>query len=112
MLTRLHMLFKSARALLKHMGEQAGVDIEPDAQSRLAYATDSLDGVLCALVPGAGGVDALVAIALSEDVRTSVELKWQQWGAVEGNSSVCPLMLRAESGLQSGVLSHPSFPWE
>ena len=73
-LTRLHILFKSARALLKHMGEQAGVDIEPDAQSRLADATDSLAGVLCALVPGAGGVDALVAIVLSEDVRTAVDI--------------------------------------
>ena len=113
LLVELRVLFKTARTNMKRMGECAGVDIEPDSQTELADSTEVLNGVLCALVPGAGGVDALVALTLSDAVRVDVEKLWSQWGGRAGNhSSVCPLMLKAETGSLSGVAAHFDFSWE
>ena len=86
------------------MGELAGVEIEPDSQTRLANATEALDGVVTALVPGAGGVDALVALVLSDAARLRVELMWSEWHKTSAEGLfVCPLTLKAESGLATGV---------
>lgn len=105
--------FAAARRQLKRMGELAGVDIEPDAQTELADATQSVEGVICALVPGAGGVDALVALALSDAARDRVEALWSQWeSSAAGRASVCPLMLRAESGMLTGVAAHSDVAWD
>lgn len=97
--------FKKARSLLKSMGDGAGVGIEPDNQTALADATEALEGVLCAGVPGAGGNDAVFAIVISETARQRVEAMWSVWngnGSSSGDNTsdsvVCPLMLRAESG--------------
>jgi phosphomevalonate kinase len=49
---------------LKKIGQEAGVEIEPDDQTELCDATQSLNGVICAGVPGAGGADALFALVL------------------------------------------------
>jgi phosphomevalonate kinase len=54
--------FKKSRQLLKRMGECSGQGIEPDEQTSLADDTEALAGVLCAGVPGAGGVDAIFSI--------------------------------------------------
>ena len=79
----------------------SGVSIEPDASSALADRTESLAGVLCAGVPGAGGYDALHTIVLSEDARNGVELAWSTWeSSMRGRNyrtTVCPLTLQAES---------------
>lgn len=112
MLAELRALFKTARTNLKRMGECAGVEIEPDAQTQLADATESLQGVLCALVPGAGGVDALVALTLSSAVRLDVEQLWSQWSGLSGSAAVCPLMLKAEAGSLSGVMAHSDVAWD
>ena len=85
-------LFRTARQLLKQIGEEAGVDIEPDSQTALSDATDAIPGVLCAGVPGAGGVDAIFCI-VSHAARGAVELLWSQWHG----SAVCPLLLDADS---------------
>lgn len=54
--------------MLKEMGIQSKVEIEPDQQTLLADATCTLPGVISAGVPGAGGYDALFAIVYVFDV--------------------------------------------
>ena len=106
--------FKQCRTLLKSMGDQAGVGIEPDSQTALVDATEKLPGVVGAGVPGAGGVDAVFAITLSELGRNQVENMWCSWGArdltnlvnsaaQEQRTTVCPLVLRADVGARAGV---------
>lgn len=92
--------FSIARLSLKQIGEEAGVGIEPDQQTHLLNATENLDGVLCAGVPGAGGVDAVFALTLSENGRRSIERLWSSY--TENNSAVCPLLLRSADAL-SGI---------
>ena len=82
------------------MGNSAGVEIEPDQQTVLADATERVPGVLCAGVPGAGGVDAIFAVTLSKTTRDRVEDMWSQWSR---GSAVCPLLLSADSGDIVGV---------
>ena len=104
LLVTIRQLFKVARGLLRHMGEGAGVEIVPPQQLRLAEATEELPGVLCAGLPGAGGHDAIFAITLSAAARKRVETKWSDMSHSEnGTLEVCPLMLRAEGGMKSGV---------
>jgi len=100
-------LFIESRRLLKSMGEQAGVGIEPDEQSELANRTQELLGVLSAGVPGAGGVDALYAITLGFDARARIEKLWSEWSA----RTVCPLILTAESGSEVGVRVETHLAW-
>ncbi len=101
--------FLTARRLLKHMGQSAGVEIEPDEQSALADATMNIEGVLAAGVPGAGGQDALFAIVLSSCSRHSVEQLWSTWGS--GSLLVCPLILTAATKDRSGVQPEFEMLW-
>eukprot|EP00606_Chrysophyceae_sp_TOSAG23-5_P000434 GSChrysophyteH2.ASY1.ANO1.837.1 assembled CDS len=101
-------LFKLTRQYLKKMGEEAGVGIEPDSQTKLCDATETIPGVMCAGVPGAGGVDAIYAVTLSAAARLRVEQMWSTWHhspdaiSPEGHkSTVCPLILRAETDTSS-----------
>ena len=94
--------FRRCRQLLKRMGEAAGVGIEPDSQTSLVDATEGLAGVISAGVPGAGGVDAVFAITLSESSRRNVETLWAGWSG-SGGTRVCPLLLRADIGARAGV---------
>lgn len=91
-LVRVH--FQETRALLKEMGVQAGVPVEPDEQTRLLDATVAVDpiGVLAVGVPGAGGFDACFAICRSEEVARCVEEFWLCYHA--DGLSVTPLLLR------------------
>jgi len=87
----------TSRALLRRMGELAGVEIEPPCQTALVDATENVTGVLCAGVPGAGGVDAIYALILSPDSRKAVEKVWGNWEDTSASGSklqfVCPLTL-------------------
>ncbi|KAK4758603.1 hypothetical protein SAY87_019904 [Trapa incisa] len=56
----------SIRHYMRLMGEDAGVPIEPELQTQLLDATMGMEGVLLAGVPGAGGFDAIFAVALGE----------------------------------------------
>jgi phosphomevalonate kinase len=99
-------LFNKARSYLKRMGEGAGIEIEPDVQTKLADASQAIPGVLCAGVPGAGGIDAIYAIILSKEARNRVESMWSLWGLDDTNSQntmVCPLILNAEGVTNGGV---------
>ena len=96
------------------MGDSCGADIEPEDQTILADATESISGVLCASVPGAGGNDALYAITLSKESRNNVELLWSQWGQVDGIPServVCPLILKAATLSEGGIKNHSDILW-
>ncbi|KAK6947358.1 GHMP kinase, C-terminal domain [Dillenia turbinata] len=76
------------RLNMRHMGEAAGVPlagrrkdkgynykIEPESQTKLLDATMSIEGVLLAGVPGAGGFDAIFAVTLG-DSSTQLAKAW------------------------------------
>ena len=116
-LQNIRKLFKRTRFWLKRMGDNAGVSIEPDASSALADRTESLAGVLCSGVPGAGGYDALYTIALSREARDNVERVWSGWEAsMRGRTygtTVCPLTLEAETsdGDKYGIAFENDIKW-
>lgn len=87
--------FLKARENLKRMGEAAEVPIEPDAQTALADATMELPGVIAAVVPGAGGYDAIACLYIdSNQVRDSIAKLWANW---KGDGKVCTLAVQAKS---------------
>ena len=83
------------RTMLKEMGLQAKVNVEPDDQTSLANETCELPGVLGFGVPGAGGNDALFAIVLHDSVRERVEEFWLSYH--QNESLVTPLLLTTSS---------------
>jgi phosphomevalonate kinase len=90
--SELRRLFSETRRHLKLMGESAGVPIEPDEQTALADATSAVPGVVTALVPGAGGYDALACLYVNQDeVRQRICEVWANWP----NATVCPLTVEA-----------------
>jgi phosphomevalonate kinase len=105
----LRKLFGRMRELLRVMGKEAGVEIEPPSQTLLADKTETMQGVLCAGVPGAGGHDAIFAIVLSYSARSQVEDMWSGWGS--DGTAVCPLLLSAEGGLDGGVRVEEEMAW-
>ena len=127
LLSNLRKLFNQARELMREMGTAAGVEIEPVQQTQLADQTEGISGVLCAGVPGAGGNDAIFAIVLSVKARTRVESMWSEWGTAGTGSGtgsgtgtgsvggvgtvVCPLLLKAEGGMKSGVRPEFDIGW-
>lgn len=89
--------------MLREMGIRAGVEIEPPQQTALCDASEALPGVLCAGVPGAGGVDAIFAITLGPAARAEVEAMWSRWGGAHKSCKVCPLVLSADKSPVCGV---------
>jgi len=91
LLLDLRQAFLDARRHLKAMGEAAGVPIEPEEQTQLADATMAhVPGVVAALVPGAGGNDALACVHINNDqVRHNLAALWTNWS--ESAVQVCPL---------------------
>ncbi|XP_020256690.1 phosphomevalonate kinase, peroxisomal-like isoform X2 [Asparagus officinalis] len=80
--------FLEIRFHMQQMGNAAGVPIEPESQTRLLDATMSMEGVLLAGVPGAGGFDAVFAIILGESTD-AVSKAWSSRG-------VLPLLVRED----------------
>lgn len=93
--------FSKSRLLLRAIGEKSNVEIEPKEQTILVDATESIPGVLCSSVPGAGGRDALYCIVLSDNARIRVESLWSSWSKSYG-IDVCPLIL-TNCGKQEGI---------
>ena len=92
--------FAVARVLLKRMGVEAGVEIEPDQQTTLLEATLQGDGVLAAGCPGAGGYDAIFALTLSEASREALAKTWQGFESVEHDvtkGTVCALAVSQDT---------------
>jgi len=90
--------FSQIRKELRLMGEAAGVPIEPPPQQELCDATSKLPGVITALVPGAGGYDAVACLYINRtEVVKSIGDLWSSWTS----PVVCPLAVRAgDDGLR------------
>ena len=88
--------FVRSRGLLRRMGERAGVPIEPPTQQALCDATAALPGVVAAGVPGAGGFDAIYALAVGERAAATVRAAWSERG-------VSALAAANECSLRSGL---------
>ncbi|KAL6176078.1 hypothetical protein ACLB2K_052714 [Fragaria x ananassa] len=69
------------RLHMHQMGEAAGVPIEPESQTKLLDATMSMEGVLLAGVPGAGGFDAVFAVTLG-DSGSQVTKSWSSFNVL------------------------------
>nr|AMB15002.1 phosphomevalonate kinase [Tripterygium wilfordii] len=85
------------RNYMRQMGEAAGIPIEPNSQTDLLDATMTMDGVLLAGVPGAGGFDAIFTVALGDSSSNVVEV----WSS----SNVLALLVREDPNgvsLESG----------
>eukprot|EP00271_Cylindrocystis_brebissonii_P000997 TRINITY_DN11231_c0_g1_i1.p1 TRINITY_DN11231_c0_g1~~TRINITY_DN11231_c0_g1_i1.p1 ORF type:complete len:603 (-),score=108.99 TRINITY_DN11231_c0_g1_i1:370-2178(-) len=74
--------FTTVRSLLREIGTSAGVPIEPLSQTELLDATMEMPGVVFAGVPGAGGGDAVFAVALGKEARVRVEASWGSRGVL------------------------------
>jgi len=105
------------RRLLREVSHAAQTPIEPPEQTALLDATIELPGVLMAVVPGAGGNDAVIALILPSDrsgdatrTRARVAAKWLEWPSIApppAPSVVCELPVReskAEAVGHNGVL--------
>lgn len=72
---------RSVRELVRKMGTESGVPIEPESQTALLDALEGVEGVYGGVVPGAGGFDA-VALLLKDDGETLARLEkfLDDWG--------------------------------
>ncbi|GME79447.1 unnamed protein product [Ambrosiozyma monospora] len=64
---------RTIRKYLKQMTVATGAEIEPDEQTELLDATESLTGCLGGVVPGAGGYDAICILVGEESVKKIAE---------------------------------------
>lgn len=62
------------RELVRKMGRESGVPIEPESQTELLDALEGVEGVYGGVVPGAGGFDA-VALLVKDDKETRDRLE-------------------------------------
>lgn len=96
----LHETFQQIRTHLKAMGNEAGgVPIEPDEQTKLCDATmTQVPGVIAAVVPGAGGYDAVACLYINRSsVRDAIVQLWSTWK----EPTICPLSVQISlDGLQ------------
>ncbi|KAK9699010.1 hypothetical protein RND81_08G147200 [Saponaria officinalis] len=86
------------RSHMRHMGEAAGVPIEPDTQTRLLDATMDMEGVLLAGIPGAGGFDAIFAITLGDTSSSKVATSWSSHNVLALPVREDPHGVRLEGG--------------
>lgn len=65
---------RAVRELIRKMGAESGVPIEPESQTELLDALEGVEGVYGGVVPGAGGFDA-VALLVKDDEATAERLE-------------------------------------
>lgn len=108
------------RRLLRAISTAADTPIEPPEQTYLLDATLKVRGVLMAVVPGAGGNDAVIALILpsewggatngADSTRSRVASMWQGWPQVAPSpapSVVCELLVvesRSATASHNGIL--------
>jgi len=101
------------RTLVRSISTASGVPVEPAAQTRLLDATMQQRGVLMALVPGAGGHDAVLALVLPSApppagllaTRQRVSSLWRGWddkGADAAAAPVCELPVKESKSVSGG----------
>lgn len=88
------------RELIRKMGTESGVPIEPESQTELLDALESVEGVYAGVVPGAGGFDAL-ALLVKDDSETTARLEefLAKWSKEKGGR----VSLLAVKGEMEGV---------
>lgn len=88
---------RASRELVRRMGAESGVLIEPESQTELIDALGGLEGVYGGVVPGAGGFDA-VAILVRDDEETlkRVEEFLRGWSEKKEDSKVKLLRVKGE----------------
>ncbi|KAI1149568.1 ribosomal protein S5 domain 2-type protein [Nemania diffusa] len=88
------------RELIRAMGTQSGVPIEPESQTSLLDALSEVEGVYNGVVPGAGGYDA-VALLMKDDEATEKRVKdfVAKWSQEKGGQ----VRLLAVKGEMEGV---------
>ncbi|ROV95263.1 hypothetical protein VPNG_08980 [Cytospora leucostoma] len=94
---RLPAALRASRELVRRMGAESGVPIEPAAQTELIDALGGVEGVFGGVVPGAGGFDA-VAVLVRDDAETlgRVEEFLRGWSERKGDSKVKLLGVKGE----------------
>ncbi|KUI54540.1 Phosphomevalonate kinase [Cytospora mali] len=98
---------KATRELVRRMGDESGVPIEPESQTELIDALTGVEGVFGGVVPGAGGFDA-VAILVKDDEETlkRVEEFLKGWSEKKADSKVKLLGVKGElEGVRTEKLS-------
>ncbi len=109
--------FEGVRELMRSMGREAQVPIEPEEQTSLLDRTIETPGVVFAGVPGAGGFDAIFAVVIDPpslssfphpeiNVVAAVESVWSSFSTL----SVLPQLLVEDP---CGILledHHDAFP--
>lgn len=84
------------RELIRAMGTESGVPIEPESQTALLDALKEVDGVYNGVVPGAGGHDA-VALLMKDDGATEQRVKdYVKGWSKEHNENVRLLAVKGE----------------
>lgn len=88
---------QASRELVRRMGSESGVPIEPESQTELIDALTGLEGVFGGVVPGAGGFDA-VAILVKDDGETlkRVDEFLKGWSEKKKDSRVKLLGVKGE----------------
>lgn len=87
---------RRSRELVKKMGVESGVAIEPDSQTELIDALGEVDGVFGGVVPGAGGFDAVaVLVRDDEDTAKRIEAFLEEWSRTK-DAKVKLLSVRGE----------------
>lgn len=84
-----HRLALESRHLLRQVGEEANVEVEPSILTSLLDETANLPGVFATGCPGAGGYDAIFALVFGSEVAAAVETFWE-------SRNVCPLLVRED----------------
>ena len=87
----------ASRELVRRMGAESGVPIEPESQTELIDALSAVEGVFGGVVPGAGGFDA-VAVLMRDDRETleRVEEFLKGWSEKKKASKVKLLGVKGE----------------
>ncbi|KAH6660967.1 phosphomevalonate kinase [Truncatella angustata] len=84
------------RELIRAMGTESGVPIEPESQTALLDALKEIEGVHNGVVPGAGGFDA-VTLLMNDDEATEQRVKEYLKGwSKEHNENVRLLAVKGE----------------
>ncbi|KAI7863574.1 ribosomal protein S5 domain 2-type protein [Spinellus fusiger] len=94
--------FANVRQLLREMSQHSNVPIEPQEQTQLLDACESIPGAVMAGVPGAGGYDAIYCIVLSTTAKTHIHAVWKEWKLL----NVAPLLSTYDSNGVTLVQEH------
>ena len=78
-------VISAVRELVRKMGAESGVPIEPDSQTELLDGLSKVEGVYGGVVPGAGGYDA-VSLLVKDDEETTERIEdfLTQWTKDKG----------------------------